>query len=228
MNTDEGYFDRRDGGRVLAPHVADRLGSVNDALVLGLARGGVPVACEVALRLDAELDVFVVRKIGAPGYEEFAIGAIATGGFRLLNYEAIAQLGVSDREVTATTERETREIQRREKLYRAGRPAPRIGGRVVVLVDDGLATGFSMRAAIRAVQAQHPRRLVVAVPVGAPDACAAIKREADLLVCPFRPEEFHAVGRWYRDFGATSDDEVVECLRSAARHRAARARLHGL
>lgn len=226
MNFPNGFNDRREAGGVLAAQVAERSRPGEDALVLALPRGGVPVAREVARALDAELDVFVVRKIGAPGHEEYAVGALASGGFRLLNYEAIAQLGILDREITAATERETRELRRREELYRAGRPPIRADGRKVILVDDGLATGFSMRAAIRAVRDQHPRELVVAVPVGAAETCAGIEREVDALVCPLRPEAFYAVGQWYRDFAATSDEEVRECLEAAAAEHAARARTH--
>lgn len=226
MNLFNGFNDRREAGRILAAHVAEQARTGDDALVLALPRGGVPVAREVARTLDAELDVFVVRKIGAPGHEEYAVGALASGGFRLLNDEAIAQLGIVDREIAAATERETRELRRREALYRAGRPPIRAAGRTVILVDDGLATGSSMRVAIRAVRDQHPRELVVAVPVGAPETCAEIEHEADALVCPLRPEAFHAVGQWYRDFAATSDEEVRECLEAAAAERAARTRAH--
>lgn len=210
------YRDRGEAGEILARHVREELGAVADSLVLALPRGGVPVGFEVARVLDAPLDVFVVRKLGAPQQPELAIGAIAAGGFEVLNERLVAQLGVSPLEIAAVADREARELQRREDAYRGNRPSASIHGRLVVLVDDGLATGFTMRAAIAAVRERGPARLVVAAPVGAVDTCAEIAREVGTLICPLQPEPFHAVGLWYRDFAETSDDEVRECLTAAA------------
>lgn len=209
------YRDRRQAGEILGAHVKAQVNAA-EAVVLALPRGGVPVGLEVARSLRAELDVFPVRKLGAPGFEEYAIGAIAAGGFEILNETAIAELGVSEKEIAAVAEREATELRRRERLYRADHPPVAVSERAVVLVDDGLATGFTLRAAIAALRAQQPRQLVVAVPVGAPDTCAEIEREVDLLICPFQPEPFRAVGLWYQDFTPTADEEVCECLRAAA------------
>ena len=215
MNQDQIYDDRHEAGRLLASHVKKKLGDADDVVVLALPRGGVPVGFEVAPSLGAPLDVFVVRKLGAPGFEEYAIGAIAAGGFRMLNEDAIRELQVSDRDLAEVTRRESEELQRRQEIYHAGRPPVRIDDRVAILVDDGLATGFTMRAAIAAVREQRPRRLIVAVPVGAAETCDEIEREVDDLVCPLRPYPFRAVGLWYRHFEATQDDEVRECLQLA-------------
>lgn len=216
MRSDQAYRDRREAGEILAAHVQDRIGRPGNAVVLALPRGGVPVGFEVATVLGAQLDVFVVRKLGAPGHEEFAIGAIAAGGFRVLNDDAIADLGIGEKEIAAVAERETAELHRREELYRGDRPPTHVAGRVAILVDDGLATGFTMRAAIAAVRERGPQRLVVAVPVGAVETCAEIEREVGTLICPLQPDPFHAVGLWYHDFAATTDDEVRECLAASA------------
>jgi putative phosphoribosyl transferase len=221
MRSNQAYRDRREAGEILAAHLRDQLGTPDDAVVLALPRGGVPVGFEVARVLGAELDVFVVRKLGAPGFEEYAIGAIAAGGFQLLNDEAIAQLDVSEKQIAEVAEREAAELHRREQLYRAERPSARVADRIAILVDDGLATGFSMRAAIAAVRERGPKRLIVAVPVGAAETCAEIEREVGTLVCPLQPKPFHAVGLWYRDFTPTTDDEVRELLIAASlNHRA--------
>jgi putative phosphoribosyl transferase len=212
MKSVQAYRDRREAGEILAAHMWEKIGTPEDAVVLALPRGGLPIGFEVALTLGAELEVFVVRKLGAPTMEEYAIGAIATGGFQILNDEAIAQLNMTESEIAEVAERETEELHRRETLYRANRPPMRVENRVAILVDDGLATGFTMRAAIAAVRARHPQRLVVAAPVGARETCREIEREADILICPLRPESFHAVGLWYHDFSPTTDDEVRECL----------------
>jgi predicted phosphoribosyltransferase len=216
MNQGQIYDDRHEAGHILASHVKNKLGDADDVVVLALPRGGVPVGFEVARSLGAPLDVFVVRKLGAPGFEEYAIGAIAAGGFRMLNEDAIRELHVSDRDLAEVTSRESEELQRRQEIYHAGRPPVRIVDRVAILVDDGLATGFTMRAAIAAVREQRPRRLMVAVPVGAAETCDEIEREVDDLVCPLRPYPFRAVGLWYRHFEATQDDEVRECLQLAS------------
>ena len=185
-----------------------------DLLVLGLPRGGVPVAWEVARRLGAPLDVFVVRKLGFPGHEELAMGAIASGGVRVLNPEVIAY-GVSRAQIEQVTEKERRELERREQLFRGDRPPMRVADRTVVLVDDGLATGSTMRAAVRALRQERAGRIIVAVPVAAPSVCAEMKAEADEVVCAATPEPFRAVGLWYDDFAQTSDAEVRELLDGA-------------
>jgi predicted phosphoribosyltransferase len=215
MRAADVYRDRREAGETLAARVREQLG-LSDAVVLALPRGGVPVGFEVARGLDAPLDVFVVRKLGVPGHEEFAMGAIATGGVTVLNDAVINELGITPEQVNAVAARETGELRRREFSYRANRPAVDVAKRVALLVDDGLATGFTMRAAIAATREREPQRLVVAVPVGAADTCEEIAHEVDLLICPRQPEAFHAVGLWYEDFAATTDEEVRECLAAAA------------
>lgn len=205
------YRDRREAGQILAAHVREQLDSA-PAAVLALPRGGVPVGFEVARVLEAPLDVFVVRKLGVPQQPELAMGAIASGGFELLNEPLISDLGISRREIREVVEQEEVELAERERKYRAIRPPVNVRGRVVILVDDGLATGFTMRAAIAANRERGATRLIVAVPVGAPDTCHELAREVDTLVCPLQPDSFMAVGYWYRDFAPTSDDEVRECL----------------
>ena len=187
----------------------------SDVIVLALPRGGVPVAYEVAKALHAPLDVFVVRKLGVPGHEEYAMGAIASGGVRVLNDEVVRRLGIPDAAVDAVTRYEQGELERRERLYRAGRPPPDARGRTVILVDDGLATGSTMLAAVRALRAQQPARIVVAVPTAAAETCAQLRSEADEVVCATTPEPFRAVGMWYDDFSQTSDEEVRELLARA-------------
>jgi len=186
-----------------------------DLLVLGLPRGGVPVAWEVARRLGAPLDVFVVRKLGFPGHEELAMGAIASGGVRVLNPEVIAY-GVDQAEIERVAQREQRELERRERVFRGNRPPMRVRDRTVVLVDDGLATGSTMRAAVRALRQEGAGRIIVAVPVAAPSVCADMEVEADEVVCATTPEPFRAVGLWYEDFDQTTDEEVHELLDRAA------------
>jgi predicted phosphoribosyltransferase len=207
------FEDRSDAGRQLAAKLAAYAGS--DTRVLALPRGGVPVGCEVARALNAPLDVFVVRKIGAPGREELAIGAIASGGVRVLNEETIAALGVEPAVVDATTQRELVELRRREDAYRGGLPAPDVQDRAVILVDDGLATGASMHAAILALRKRHPRSIVVAVPVAPPDTCAILEPYVDDLVVIAMPQPFRGVGAWYDDFSQISDEEVRRLLREA-------------
>jgi predicted phosphoribosyltransferase len=205
------FRNRTDAGRQLAAKLAAYTNRPG-VLVLALPRGGVPVACEVARALGAPLDVFLVRKLGVPGYEELAMGAVATGGVRVLNDEIVRGLGISDHEIDAAAARELQELARRERLYRGDRPLPDIAGRTVILVDDGLATGATMRAAIAAVRQQQPARIVVAVPTASPDTCEVLKAEADDVVCAMTPEPFLAVGHWYEDFTQTTDDEVRELL----------------
>jgi predicted phosphoribosyltransferase len=221
MNTR--FRDRVHAGRVLARALEDYKGKQN-LLELALPRGGVPEAFEVARELGAPLDVFVVRKLGMPGHEEYAIGAIASGGVRILNEEAIRGFGVTDAEIDAVTAEEQMELERRERRYRDGRPAPDVRGKTVILVDDGLATGSTMRAAVEALREEGPARLVVAVPTAAPETCEDIASLVDEMVCAMTPEPFYAVGLWYDDFGQTTDEEVHDLLAIAAgaTHGAAR------
>jgi putative phosphoribosyl transferase len=216
------FANRTDAGRQLALALA-RYAGRSDVLVLGLPRGGVPVAFEIAAELDAPLDVFVVRKLGLPGHEEFGIGAIATGNVRVVDEAVLEAYGVDAETLDRITERERLELERRERLYRDERPFPTIAGRVVILVDDGLATGSTMRAAIAALRAKAPREIVIAVPVGARETCAAMRALADEVVCLETPDPFYAVGLWYEHFEQTDDEEVHELLERGA-SRAARRR----
>jgi putative phosphoribosyl transferase len=211
------YRDRHHAGQALAAALQGHVGPA--PLVLALPRGGVPVAYEVALALGAELDLFVVRKLGVPGHEEYAMGAIASGGLRVLDDALLQRLGVGEAELTRVVQREAAELARREAVYREGRaPLPR-AGRELIVVDDGLATGSTMLAALRALQQCMPSRLVVAVPTGSPDACDRLAREADLVVCPRTPLLFRSVGGQYLDFDQTGDDEVRTLLAAAPRRR---------
>ena len=208
------FRDRTEAGRRLAerlPAYADR----PDVLVLALPRGGVPVAYEVARALRAPLDVFLVRKLGVPGYEELAMGAVATGGVRVLNDQIVAGLRIPDHVIEAVAEAEQQELARRERLYRGDRPLPDVRHRTVILVDDGLATGATMQAAIKALRALPPARIVVAVPTGSPETCEQLKAQADDVICAITPEPFHAVGLWYEDFTQTTDEEVRDLLARA-------------
>jgi putative phosphoribosyl transferase len=209
------YFrDRTDAGRRLALHLAKAgYRSVPDLLVLALPRGGVPVAYEVARELQAPLDVFMVRKLGLPGREELAMGAVASGGARVLNDDVVEALHVPEHVIDEAADRELREIERRERAYRDDRPPPEVRGKTVILVDDGLATGSTMRAAAQAVRQNAPKRLVVGVPVAARETCAAMRSEADDIVCVLMPEPFYGVGMWYQDFSQTTDDEVRKLLK---------------
>jgi len=184
----------------------------DDVIVFGLPRGGVPVAFEVARGIGAPLDVFIVRKIGVPWHEELAMGAIASGGVRLIDENLVRQLGLTADDVEQVVEQEQRELERRERQYRGDRPFPNVTGRTGILVDDGLATGASMRVAVAALRQEHPARIVVAVPIAPPDTCAALKEEADDVVCALTPEPFYAVGLWYKDFTQTTDEEVHDLL----------------
>ena len=214
------FRDRADAGRYLA----DRLSAYAkrpDVLVLALPRGGVPVAFEVARVLEAPLDLFLVRKLGFPGHEEFAIGAVATGGVRILDEEVIRTFGVSRGEIEQVTALERLELTRRERLYRDDRPTPDVRSHVVILVDDGLATGSTMRAAVAALRIEGAGRIVVAVPVAPRDTCESLRAEVDEIVCAETPEPFRAVGMWYDDFGQTSDEEVRTLLARAGRQHPA-------
>lgn len=214
------YKDRSDAGRRLATHLRHLAGRP-DVLVLALPRGGVPVGYEVAEELDAPLDVFLVRKLGVPGQEELAMGAIASGDVRVVNDEVVRMAGIDDVTLAAVAAEEQRELARRERLYRGDRPLLNVAGRTIILVDDGLATGSSMRAAAIALRQQEPARIIVAVPVAAAETCDELMSMAegvDEVVCAMTPEPFQAVGLWYDEFGQTTDDEVQELLaRSASR-----------
>jgi predicted phosphoribosyltransferase len=214
------FRDRRHAGAVLAARL-ERYANRPDVVVLALPRGGVPVAFEVARALRAPLDVFLVRKLGAPGQEELALGAIASGGVRILNQEIVRELGITALELEAVAAREDRELRRREELYRGSRPRVPVAGRAAILVDDGLATGASMKAAVAAMRREQPAEIVVAVPVGAPDTCELLRADVDDVVCAVTPEPLMAVGAWYEDFTQTSDAEVRSLLDEAARVPAA-------
>ena len=209
------FADRFEAGRVLASKLGEFSGR-NNVVVLALPRGGVPVAYEVARALRAPLDVFVVRKLGTPGQEELAMGALAPGGITVLNREVIQALGIPQQTIDAVVTREQRELERREREYRDGRPAADVSGRTAILVDDGLATGSSMRVAAKALRTEGAAQIVVAVPVASPPTCAEFEAEVDKVVCATTPEPFWAVGQWYRDFSQTTDKEVRELLARAA------------
>jgi predicted phosphoribosyltransferase len=210
------FLNRREAGIELAEKLSHFAGR-QDVVVLGLARGGVPVAYEIARALHVPLDVFVVRKLGAPGHEEFAIGAIATGGIRVLNREAIQLLGITSSTIERVTMLEQQELERREKMYRGDRGAANIKGRTVIVVDDGLATGATMQAAITALRRQGPAAIIVAAPVVATDTCRYLRTVADGCEYVQAPEPFYGVGLWYADFSPTSDREVQSLLEAAAR-----------
>jgi predicted phosphoribosyltransferase len=205
------YRDRRDAGRQLAAALRP-LRNRRDMVVLALPRGGVPVGYEVASALGAPLDVFLVRKLGVPGYAELAMGAIASGGGRILNHDVIRSFGISDAALAAVEQEEQRELERRERHYRDGRPLIPLAGCSVILVDDGLATGATMRAAVDAVKTHAPAEVIVAVPVGSPETCRELEAMADRVVCVRHPEDFSAVGQWYDDFRQTTDAEVHDLL----------------
>jgi predicted phosphoribosyltransferase len=211
------YHDRHDAGERLATELVQYAGR-DDVVVLALPRGGIPVGYEVARALDAPLDVFVVRKLGVPGPEELAIGAIASGGARVLNDDVVQMHHVTGEQLDMVMRMEEAELARREQQYRGTRPFPDLRGKTVILVDDGLATGATMRAAIGALRNEGPSRIVVAVPVAAPEVCRQFRSIADEIVCAVTPDPFYAVGLWYEDFSQTTDEEVHDLL---ARARAA-------
>lgn len=209
------FRDRAEAGRMLAKKLMKYAGRP-DVLVLALPRGGVPVAYEVARALHAPLDIFLVRKLGLPGREELAMGAIASGGVLVLNNDVVRALNIPEHVMQSVAEEERQELQRRERLYRGDQPAVNVRGRTVILIDDGLATGSSMRAAMAALRQQVPARIVIAVPVGPPETCAEFQGEADEAVCALTPEPFYAVGLWYQNFSQTTDEEVRDLLERAA------------
>jgi predicted phosphoribosyltransferase len=209
------FHDRVDAGRKLAEDL-DRYKGRRDLVVLGLARGGVPVASEVARALDAPLDVMVVRKVAPPGHEELALGALASGGYRFVNPEMVQLFGFAPDVIEALAAREEAELEREEHELRGDRPLPSLEGKTVILVDDGLATGASMRAAVAAIRGAHAAQVVAAVPVASPEGCDAVAESADDTVCALTPQEFFSVGQWYEDFEPTSNEEVRELLRNRA------------
>jgi len=210
------YADRFDAGRRLAERLAE-YADRDDVVVLALPRGGIPVGFEVAQRLNAPLDVFTVRKLGVPSHKELAMGAIASGGIRVLNQDVVAQLQIPEWQIDQVAAAEQQELERREQAYRDGRPPVPVKDKTIILVDDGLATGASMRAAVQALRLMEPSAIIVAVPVGAPDTCELLRNDADAVVCAVTPENFMAVGRWYEDFSQTTDEEVRELLAQATR-----------
>jgi predicted phosphoribosyltransferase len=215
------FRDRKEAGRQLASRLT-KYANRPDVIVLALPRGGVPVAYEVAKQIGAPLEVFLVRKLGVPGYEELAMGAIASGGVRVINEDLVRQLQIPGKVIEAVAADEQRELERRERAYRDDRPPPDVKGRTVILIDDGLATGSTMRAAAAALRGLGPARIVVAVPVSAPETCDEIREEVDEVVCAVTPEPFRGVGLWYKDFSQTTDEEVRELLERARQNVAPR------
>jgi putative phosphoribosyl transferase len=212
------FRDRTEAGRLLAEKL-ESYANRPDVLVLALPRGGVPVAYEVARHLNAPLDIFLVRKLGVPGHKELAMGAIASGGVRTLNEDVVRPLRIPGEVIDAVTAEEQKELERRERAYRGDAAPPDVRGRTVILIDDGLATGSTMRAAIAALKQQQPARIIVAVPTASPQTCDEFKAEVDEVICAITPEPFYAVGLWYDDFSQTTDEEVCDLLGRAARER---------
>ena len=216
------FKNRAEAGRFLSEKLA-KYANDPKVIVLALPRGGLPVAFEVAQALKAPLDIFLVRKLGVPGYDELAMGAIATGGTRILNQRVLDYLDISDQTIEMVAAREQRELQRRERLYRGDKPPLNVRGRTVIIVDDGIATGSTMRAAVQALLKQQPDKIVVAAPVGVRDTCDSFVDEVDTMcVCAITPEPFDGVGLWYRDFDQTSDEEVRQLLARAAQGQSRR------
>lgn len=215
------FRDRRAAGRLLGAKLT-AYANRPDVLVLALPRGGVPVAYEVARALNVPLDVFLVRKLGVPGHEEFAMGAIAMGGVRVLNDQVVRALRIPDHVIETVAAKEQQELARRERLYRGDRPPPDVRGKTIILMDDGLATGATMHAAVKALRQQKAARIVVAVPIASPETCEDLRGDVDDIICAVTPEPFYAVGLWYEDFSQTTDEEVRDLLaRSVAAGRAA-------
>lgn len=210
----EKYLNRKEAGIVLATHLKDDVNQLN-TIVLALPRGGVPVAYEVAKSLSIPLDLFVVRKLGVPGHEELAMGAVASGGTVIFNEPLMRQLNLEKSSIDAVLESEQKELIRREHLYRGNRPFPDLLGKTIILVDDGIATGSTMQAAIKALRKLKPDSIVIAVPVAARETCEDMGKLVDQIICPLKPIDFHAVGLWYENFSQTSDREVIELLEKA-------------
>ena len=212
----EKFIDRQDAGVVLAKQLSDYANQSN-VIVLALPRGGVPVAYEVAVALSVPLDVFIVRKLGVPGYEELAMGAIASGGTAIFNEPLIHNLNLDHASIDAVLQSEQKELVRREHLYRGDRSFPALSGKIIILVDDGIATGATMRAAVMALRKHQPTSIIIAVPVAAREACEEMAKLVDKIICPLRPINFHAVGLWYENFSQTADSEVIELLEKSRR-----------
>ena len=208
------FKNRKEAGQKLAAKL-QMYAHRPDVIVLGLPRGGIPVAFEVARKLGLPLDVFVVRKLGAPGREELAMGAIASGGIRVFNDDVVRMLNISGNAIESAAEREGEELERREKAYRDNLPPINVKDKSIIIVDDGLATGATMRAAVLALRKQGPLAIIVAVPAGSPDACEKVGEEADGIICAIAPEPFFAVGAWYDDFSQTTDEEIRQLLKMA-------------
>lgn len=211
MVTKTGFRNRAEAGKLLAQRLA-KYADRADVLVLGLPRGGVPVAFEVAKALNAPLDICLVRKLGVPGHKELAMGAIASGGVRVLNYDVVSWLGISGKTIDTVAAHELRELQRRDRAYRGDRPQPEIRNQILILVDDGIATDSTMRAAITVLKSQHPQQIIVAVPVAPSDICKALRSEVNDVVCLIHPDPFYAIGLWYANFAQTTDEAVHELL----------------
>lgn len=205
------FKDRIDAGEQLAEELTEYKHK-KDVIVLGLPRGGIPVAYKVAEELDAPLDVFIVRKLGVPGHKELAMGAIASGDIRVLNERIVNSLGISNKSIASVAAQEERELERRQNEYRGDRPMPELSDKIILLIDDGIATGATMRAAIEAINSKNPKKLVVAVPTAAHDTCESLKEKVDKLICLKTPQPFFGVGRWYQHFGQTTDEEVKKFL----------------
>jgi len=216
------FRDRIEAGQILAQYLR-QYANRPDVIVLALPRGGVPVAYPVAEALNAPLDIIIVQKLGAPGQQELAIGAIASGGIRVINQRVVQQLGISQEEIDSITSHELEELERRERLYRGNRPPVEVKGRIVILIDDGLATGSSIRAAVAALRQRKPAQVVAAVPVASESTCEELRHEVDHVVCAMTPVPFFAVGQWYQDFSPTKDEEVRELLDRAATRQSSRA-----
>lgn len=212
------FQDRKEAGEFLASKLAGHAGDPS-LLVLAMPRGGVPVAYEVAKALKAPLDVFLVRNLGAPAYDEISMGIVASGGVRVLNDEVIRNFGISGNVIEATAQEKLRELERRERVYRGNRGAFDVTGRTVILVDDGLATGACMRAAVRALKTKEPKSIIVAVPLGSADTCSQLQHEADEVICGMTPDPFYTVGAWYSDFMQITDEEISQLLNHAAHER---------
>ncbi|WP_454782089.1 phosphoribosyltransferase [Legionella sp. WA2022007384] len=208
------YDDRYQAGRVLVDSLKD-YAKRTDVIVLALPRGGVPVAYEIASKLSLPLDIFIVRKLGVPGHEELAMGAIASGGITVFNEEIVNSLHISKKAISTIQKSEQEELSRRELVYRGKKPFPELAGKTVILVDDGIATGYTMRAAIAALKQRNPAKIMVTVPVAARSTCDEIAPLVDEIICPMRPVNFYAVGLWYNDFSQTTDDEVMQLLQKS-------------